>query len=118
MAYLAHLRLPFQLTLAPIFLWGALLSGGEWTWATTLAFVSLHLFLYPAATAFNSAYDRDVGPVTGLERPPEAPPRLAGFALVWAVPGAALALAAGPASPPPSPALLRGASPTAIRAPG
>ncbi len=97
MAYLAHMRLPFQLTLAPIFLWGALLSGGEWTAATTLAFLALHLFLYPAATAFNSAFDRDVGPVSGLERPPETPRRLAAFAIAWADPGAALALAAGPA---------------------
>ena len=28
--YLVHPRLAFQLTLAPIFLWGALLPGGRW----------------------------------------------------------------------------------------
>ena len=95
MAYLAHLRLPFQLTLAPIFLWGALLSGGEWTQATTLAFVALHLFLYPAATAFNSAYDRDEGPVGGMERPPAPPRGLAAFAFALAAIGAVPAAAAG-----------------------
>ncbi|HEY0013082.1 MAG TPA: UbiA family prenyltransferase [Allosphingosinicella sp.] len=93
--FVTHLRLPFMLTLAPIFLWGALLSGGGWDWGTTAAFVSLHLFLYPAATAFNSAYDRDEGPVSGLERPPEVPPGLLGFALLLGLTGAGVAAAAG-----------------------
>ncbi|HEX9965483.1 MAG TPA: UbiA family prenyltransferase [Allosphingosinicella sp.] len=95
--YLAHLRLPFQLTLAPIFLWGALLSGGRWDGGATAAFVALHLFLYPAATAFNSAYDHDEGPVSGLERPPPVPPGLLGFALALAAAGAVVALFAEPA---------------------
>jgi 1,4-dihydroxy-2-naphthoate octaprenyltransferase len=94
--YVVHLRLPFQLTLAPIFLWGALLSGGRWDGATTAAFVALHLFLYPAATAFNSAFDRDEGPVSGLERPPQVPPGLPAFAIVLAAAGAAAGLLAAP----------------------
>src|SRR5687767_13219213 len=93
--YIVHLRLPFQLTLAPIFLWGALLSGGRWGGATTAAFVALHLFLYPAATAFNSAYDHDEGPVSGLERPPQVPPGLLGFAIALAAAGAVAAFFAG-----------------------
>lgn len=93
--YFVHLRLPFQPTLAPIFLWGALLSGGRWDAATTAAFVALHLFLYPAATAFNSAYDKDEGPVSGLERPPRVPPGLLGFAIVLAAFGAGAASFAG-----------------------
>lgn len=97
MAYVRHLRLGFELTLAPIFLWGALLSGGRWDWGTTAAFVALHLFLYPAATAFNAAFDRDVGPVAGMERPPRVPPHLAAFAIVLALIGAAVAAFAGPA---------------------
>jgi 1,4-dihydroxy-2-naphthoate octaprenyltransferase len=97
MAYVRHLRLLFQLTLAPIFLWGALLSGGRWDWGTTAAFVALHLFLYPAATAFNAAFDRDVGPVAGMERPPQVPPRLAGFAILLAIVGAGSAAFAGAA---------------------
>src|SRR5438552_16250684 len=67
---LIHLRLHFQLLLAPIFLWGFLLGGGRVDARAMLAFVVVHLFLYGGATAFNSAYDRDVGPVGGLERPP------------------------------------------------
>jgi 4-hydroxybenzoate polyprenyltransferase len=97
MRYLRHLRLPFQPTLAPLFLWGALLSGGTWTAATTAAFLALHLFLYPAATALNSAYDRDSGPVAGMERPPEVPRGLGRFALAVAAAGAALAAWAGAA---------------------
>ncbi|HYG29523.1 MAG TPA: UbiA family prenyltransferase [Allosphingosinicella sp.] len=93
--YLIHLRLPFQLTLAPIFLWGALLSGGGWDVGTSAAFVALHLFLYPAATAFNAVYDRDAGPVAGLERPPQVPAHLLRFAVVLALLGAVPAAAAG-----------------------
>lgn len=95
LAYLVHLRLPFELVLAPIFLWGALLSGGAWDGGTTAAFLALHLFLYPAATAFNAAHDRDRGPVSGLERPPAPPPGLVPFSILWAAAGAPLALAAG-----------------------
>jgi 1,4-dihydroxy-2-naphthoate octaprenyltransferase len=94
-SYLPHLRLPFQLTLAPIFLWGALLSGGRWGWETVAAFVSLHFFLYPAATAFNSAYDKDEGPIGGMETPPPVPPGLLGFSLVLGGAGIPFAIPAG-----------------------
>jgi 1,4-dihydroxy-2-naphthoate octaprenyltransferase len=95
--YLPHLRLPFQLTLAPIFLWGALLSGGQWGWGTIAAFLSLHVFLYPAATAFNSTYDKDEGPVGGLETPPPVPDGLLRFSVALGAAGVLLALPAGPA---------------------
>jgi 1,4-dihydroxy-2-naphthoate octaprenyltransferase len=89
------MRLPFQATLAPIFLWGWLLAGAPFTASAGLAFISLHLFLYPAATAFNSAYDRDKGPVGGIEAPPPVPDRLVGFAIALAVAGIIPATAAG-----------------------
>jgi 1,4-dihydroxy-2-naphthoate octaprenyltransferase len=72
-----------------------LLSGGPWNEGTVAAFVALHLFLYPAATAFNSAYDDDKGPVSGLERPPGVPPGLLGFAIFLAAAGAFAALFSG-----------------------
>ena len=93
--YLPHLRLPFQLTLAPVFLWGALLSGGAATWQAAAAFVSLHLFLYPAATAFNSAYDRDEGPIGGMAAPPPVPEGLLPFSLWLGALGLLPAAAAG-----------------------
>lgn len=89
---LVHLRLPFQLLLAPIFLWGVLLAQPtHLTPRLLLAFVALHLFLYGGATAFNSYYDRDQGPVGGLERPPSVVPALLPFSLAVKATGALLA---------------------------
>jgi 4-hydroxybenzoate polyprenyltransferase len=73
---LIHLRLHFQLLLAPVFLWGWLVAGGGLSREVVAAFVALHVFLYTGATAFNSYYDRDEGPVGGLEKPPPVPPAL------------------------------------------
>src|SRR5258708_39537110 len=78
---LVHLRLHFQLLLAPVFLWGWLLAGGGLRRSVVLGFVAFHFFLYSGATAFNSYYDRDVGPVSGLERPPSVVPALRPFSL-------------------------------------
>ncbi len=69
-ALLIHLRLRFVYVLAPIFCWGALLSGGPLVPRTAVAFVLLHLFLYGGANAFNTYYDRDTGPIGGLAHPP------------------------------------------------
>jgi 4-hydroxybenzoate polyprenyltransferase len=77
-----HLRLHFQLLLAPVFLWGWLIAGGGFSLAVAIGFVALHVFLYSGATAFNSYYDRDSGPVGGLERPPPVPRSLLPLALL------------------------------------
>jgi 4-hydroxybenzoate polyprenyltransferase len=76
-----HLRLHFQLLLAPVYLWGWLVAGGELSIKVLLGFVAFHGFLYSGATAFNSYYDRDVGPVGGLERPPSVTNALLPFSL-------------------------------------
>jgi 4-hydroxybenzoate polyprenyltransferase len=78
---IVHLRLHFQLLLAPVFLWGWLAAGGGLSQSALLGFVSLHGFLYSGVTAFNSYYDRDVGPVGGLEHPPRVVPALLPFSL-------------------------------------
>jgi 1,4-dihydroxy-2-naphthoate octaprenyltransferase len=91
-----HLRPVFQLLLAPIFLWGWLLSGGGWSPAVVVAFVAFHLFLYGGATAFNSYYDRDVGPVGGLATPPPVADELLPFSLAVQALGALLAWLADP----------------------
>ena len=85
-----HLRLHFQLLLAPIFLWGFYLAGGAFSLDFWLAFVAFHVFLYGGTTAFNSYYDRDEGPVGGLENPPPVDAMLLPFALVMQAIGAAL----------------------------
>jgi 4-hydroxybenzoate polyprenyltransferase len=80
-AAVIHLRLHFQVLLAPIFLWGLVLTGSRPDWRTWLVFIAYHVFLYGGATAFNSAYDRDSGPVGGLRRPPPVDP----FLLPWSL---------------------------------
>jgi 1,4-dihydroxy-2-naphthoate octaprenyltransferase len=89
---LVHLRLPFQLLLAPVFLWGWLLGGGGLTLRFVLAFVALHVFIYGGVTAFNSYYDRDEGPVGGLERPPPVLSELLPFSIAVQAVGLLLAL--------------------------
>lgn len=70
--FLIHLRLPFQALLAPFMLFGAALAGGRPSWRFALAFVVLHVAFYGGTTAFNSHYDKDEGPIGGLEAPPPA----------------------------------------------
>jgi 1,4-dihydroxy-2-naphthoate octaprenyltransferase len=76
-----HLRLHFQLLLAPVYLWGWLAAGGGLSMTIVLGFIAFHLFLYSGATAFNSYFDRDVGPVGGLAHPPAVEPALLPFSL-------------------------------------
>lgn len=81
--YLLHLRLGFNLLLAPVYLWGVFLAGGSLAdprfW---LGFLSLHLFLYGGTTAFNSYFDRDEGPIGGMLRPPPVDAGLLRFSLL------------------------------------
>ncbi len=80
---LVHLRINFQLILAPIFLWGFLLAGGLLGWRLVVGFLAVHMALYGGITALNSYYDRDEGPVGGLWSPPPWRKELLPFA--WAV---------------------------------
>lgn len=90
---IAHLRLHFQLLLAPIFLWGYFLSGVRAPAAFWLAFVAFHIFLYGGITAFNSYYDRDQGPVGGMRVPPPVTEPLLPFSLAVLITGALLSAA-------------------------
>jgi 4-hydroxybenzoate polyprenyltransferase len=92
-----HLRLHYQILLAPIFLWGYFLAVGEHSappdgkfW---LGFLAFHLFFYGGTTAYNSYYDRDEGPVGGLAKPSPVDPALLPFSLIMQLIGAGLALA-------------------------
>ncbi len=88
-----HLRLGFQLLLSPIFLWGLMLGGGGINLSAIIGFVSFHLFGYAGGTAFNSFFDRDMGPVGGLAHPPPSPRGLLPFSLAWQASGLVLAAA-------------------------
>jgi hypothetical protein len=90
---LLHLRIPFSFYLMPVFFFAAgtklftsdflpsypplfnvyqqtLLYPGKYALAIVTAFLSIHLFLYPASNGFNSYYDRDEKAIGGLENPP------------------------------------------------
>lgn len=95
-AFALHLRLPFQLLLAPIFLWGARFAGEGDMGALGLGFLLFHLPLYGGATVFNSYYDRDEGPIGGLKHPPAMVPWHLWFGLVLIATGALSARRLGP----------------------
>jgi 1,4-dihydroxy-2-naphthoate octaprenyltransferase len=76
-----HLRLPFQAALSVIFLWGVYLSTGRFAGTTLLSWIAFTVGLSGGATAFNSYYDRDRGPVGGLRNPPPVTPALFPFSL-------------------------------------
>ena len=52
-----HLRLPVQLTLAPLYLWGVFAAGGRWSAATVGGFVVVHLFLQDLHVVFGHVLD-------------------------------------------------------------
>jgi 1,4-dihydroxy-2-naphthoate octaprenyltransferase len=82
--FVIHLRLKFTAILAPIFLWGAFVSGGTIGKPSfALAFILFHLCLYGGVNALNTYYDRDEGPIGGLKRPPKVDQSL--FYLAWGV---------------------------------
>lgn len=66
-----HLRLPFSFYLMPVFLF-ALSQAGNINWVTTaVAFVILHLFIFPSSNGYNSYQDRDETSIGGLKHPPK-----------------------------------------------
>lgn len=81
-----HLRLHWQIMLLPLFLWGYLLSAGPEAADLTsarfwLVLIVFHVLFYGGATALNSYYDRDEGPVGGLWDPPPVTRDLFRFAV-------------------------------------
>lgn len=95
-ALLVHLRLPFQLALSVVFLWGVFVSSGRFDKSTLAAWLAFAVGLSGGATAFNSYYDRDTGPVSGLRRPPPVPPALLPFSIAVQAAGLILAAAVHP----------------------
>lgn len=66
-----HLRLPFSFFLMPVFLF-ALSQASTINWrSTAIAFVILHLFVFPSSNGYNSFQDRDTGSIGGLKHPPK-----------------------------------------------
>lgn len=91
-----HLRIPFQLTLAPIFMWGVFLSGSHSIARVVVGFLAFHLFLYGGITAFNSAFDNDTGPVGGMLVTPPVPSALTPISVYVIAVGMSVAMLLGP----------------------
>jgi 4-hydroxybenzoate polyprenyltransferase len=92
---LLHLRLHWQVMLAPLFLWGLVLAAGAGALESItprfwLVFFIFHVLFYGGATALNSYYDQDQGPVGGLWNPPQASRDLLLFAVAVQVIGLVL----------------------------
>ena len=67
---LLHLRFPFSFFLLPVFLFAYSQSTQADTAKTVSVFFILHFLIYPASNAFNSYFDKDEGPIGGLQNPP------------------------------------------------
>jgi 4-hydroxybenzoate polyprenyltransferase len=92
---LLHLRLHWQVMLVPLFLWGFVLAAGDHAWALItpefwLVFFIFHVLFYGGATALNSYYDQDEGPVGGLWEPPRVTRDLLVFSVAIQVVGLVL----------------------------
>lgn len=87
---LLHLRIPFSLFLMPVYWFALSQSQHPHLGRAVAVFVILHLLIYPASNAYNSYFDRDEGPIGGLEHPPPVDERL--HRLAWALDGLALVL--------------------------
>lgn len=71
-----HLRLPFSFFLMPVFLF-ALSQASTINWQNTIiAFVILHLFIFPSSNGYNSYQDRDETSIGGLKHPPKVTRKL------------------------------------------
>jgi 1,4-dihydroxy-2-naphthoate octaprenyltransferase len=90
-----HLRVQWQVLLLPLFLWGFMLAAGATApelisaqfWLVLFIF---HVMFYGGATALNSYYDQDEGPVGGLWDPPRTTRDLLVFAVALQVVGLVL----------------------------
>lgn len=76
-----HLRLPFSFFLMPVFLF-ALSQAEMVNWQTTsIAFLILHLLIFPSSNGYNSYQDRDETSIGGLKNPPKVTENL--FYVSW-----------------------------------
>ncbi len=70
--FVVHLRWHYQLfILSGGFLLGGLLSDDLNSQSFIIQFLNVHLMLFGGATAYNSYWDKDEGPIGGLQHPPK-----------------------------------------------
>ncbi len=87
-----HLRFPFSYHLMPVFLF-ALSQTTSVNWQQTIiAFVILHLLIYPSSNGYNSYQDKDETSIGGLKNPPKVTENLFYATLLLDIIGVLLSL--------------------------
>lgn len=82
-----HLRFPFSFFLLPVFLF-ALSQAPVLHWGNTiLAFLILHVLIFPSSNGYNSYQDQDETSIGGLKYPPKVTKNLYYITLVFDVIG-------------------------------
>ena len=70
--FILHLRLHYQfLILSGGFLLGGFMAGEMNMQQYWMQFLNVHILLFGGATAYNSFWDKDTGPIGGLKNPPK-----------------------------------------------
>lgn len=80
-----HLRIPFSYFLLPVYLFSLAISPNLNESRMLWVFIILHVFLYPASNGYNSYFDKDVGSIGGLKKPPPVTRGLYFLALLFDV---------------------------------
>lgn len=94
--FVIHLRWHYQLfILSGGFLLGGFLSQDLNTRIYVIQFLNVHLLLFGGATAYNSYWDKDEGPVGGLRNPPKMSDWMWGASLLLQCIGLLLAVPLG-----------------------
>lgn len=94
--FFQHLRWHYQLfILSGGFLLGGLLSENLNIYWYVIQFLNVHLLLFGGATAYNSYWDKDEGPIGGLKKPPEMMQWMWGASLLLQMIGLFIALPMG-----------------------
>lgn len=86
--FILHLRLHYQFfILSGGYLLGGLLADHMEFSQFWFQFLNVHVLLYGGATAFNSWWDKDEGPIGGLQHPPEMKPWMHKISLLFMIAG-------------------------------
>lgn len=94
--FILHLRLHYQLfLLSGGFLLGGLMAGVMDTHQFWAQYLNVHVLLFGGATAFNSYWDKDEGPIGGLKNPPKMTYWMHPASLIFMLSGWAWSLLAG-----------------------
>ncbi len=94
--FIIHLRWHYQVFILSGGFWlGGYLSGGIHWHEFLLQFANVHILLFGGATAYNSYWDKDTGPVGGLKHPPPMQRWMRDISLVLQFIGLIIAFQAG-----------------------